>query len=755
MRSALTLGWHLAAGITLATAGVHAVANEAAAPEGASGFVSYLSSGLSSPIGLMHAGDGSGRLFVIQQGGAVRVVVNDVLQATPLLTLTNAVGAATQCRPSPTAALATVGFTSGGERGLLGLAFHPDFAANGRLFVSFTDANGDTLVARFTMSDPQANQLSASDLASCVSVLRVDQDFTNHNGGGIDFGPDGYLYVGLGDGGSGGDPCRRGQTISPNQLPAFDANNTACPADAAFVNSGGNPDSRALLGTMMRLDVNASTAAGTNGLCASAADGSANYSIPAGNPFAGADPASACDEIWAYGLRNPWRWSFDRATGDMFIGDVGQNAVEEVSFEPAASAGGLNFGWNLCEGNANHFGTGCATPGLTAPIITYSRSGGRCSITGGYRYRGPVLDAQGRYFFGDYCTGQIWASDLNGGTWSQPVQAGNVFQTLAFGLTSFGEDEIGRLYVMQGSTSVGFTIWRLQGEETQPPFVAIPIGDQSDAEGESISLDVSGNFADPENDPLDFSSTGLPPGLDISPDGIISGTLSFDSAGVHAVTVSVSDGFGSASDQFTWTVANTNRPPELLVPLAPLNSAEGDVITLDLGPSFADPDGDSLAFGATGLPPGLIIDADGLITGFLGFDAAGSYTVTVTVGDGDLEITEDFAWTVANTNRPPELLEPVADRHNLEHDTVSFDLAPLVNDPDNDPLLFADTGSLPQGLSISAAGLISGTLASGSAGSHAVLVTVTDGTDAIDIAFTWTVTSSEARIFADGFEDAP
>lgn len=432
-------------------------------PQGIStGFTPFVSAGLSNPIGIAHAGDGSGRVYVIQQGGAARVVVDGSLQTTPFFSL----GSGTECRATPSAPLATVGFTSGGERGLLGLAFHPGFASNGRVFVSFTDVRGDTYIARFTLANPAANAMSADDLATCVALLRVNQDFANHNGGGIAFGPDGLLYVGLGDGGSGGDPCRRGQTISPVQLPANDGNNSGCPADAGFTASGGNPDSRALLGAMLRLDVDANTPAGANGLCAAAADGSANYAIPAGNPYAGADPAGGCDEIWSSGLRNPWRWSFDRDNGDLFIGDVGQGAVEEVSFEPAASEGGLNFGWNLCEGDADFSGGGCATPGLSAPIITYARSGGRCSITGGYRYRGPVADAKGKYFFGDYCSGQVWAARFDGCRWSQPVQAGEAFQQLGFGLTSFGEDEAGNLYAAQGNS-----LWRLQGTAGPQPAV--------------------------------------------------------------------------------------------------------------------------------------------------------------------------------------------------------------------------------------------------------------------------------------------
>jgi glucose/arabinose dehydrogenase len=712
-------------------------------PQGlATAFAAYVSSGLTNPIGIMHAGDGSGRVFIIQQGGAARVVVDGTLQGTAFFTLDSS----TQCRATPASALSTVGFTSGGERGLLGLAFHPDFASNGRVFASFTDTNGDSYVARFTMANPAANSLSAADLQTCVAVLRVDQDFSNHNGGGIAFGPDGYLYFGLGDGGSGGDPCRRGQTISPAQLPANDGNNAGCPADAAFTGSGGNPDSRALLGAMLRLDVDASTPAGANGLCAAAADGSANYAIPSDNPYVGADPAGACDEIWAWGLRNPWRWSFDRDNGDLFIGDVGQGAVEEVSFEPASSEGGLNFGWNLCEGNSNHFGTGCATPGLTAPIITYARSGGRCSITGGYRYCGPVADARGLYFFADYCSRQVWTSSFNGSSWTQPV-GGPVFQTMANAVTSFGEDEAGNLYITNGSQ-----IWRLQGLESQPPVLVTPIGDQLSAEGDTISLDVSGNFADPDGGSLPYLATGLPPGLSISPAGLISGELGYSAAGTYSITVQPGDACSGAVDSFTWQVANTNRPPQQDAPLPNRNSVEGEVVGVDLAPFFSDPDGDQLEFSASGLPDGLGLSLAGMLSGTLSYASAGSHPVLLTVSDGEDEVQAGFTWTVANVNRPPVQAEPLPARQDLEFDAIDIDLAPWFSDPDGDELAFSATG-LPPGVTLSPAGRLQGVLAEGSLGEYAVEITVDDGEDAIVAGFDWSVRERPAPIFDDGFED--
>jgi hypothetical protein len=299
-------------------------------------------------------------------------------------------------------------------------------------------------------------------------VLRVDQDFSNHNGGNIVFGPDdGYLYFGLGDGGSGGDPCDRGQTLNPANL----VNTGSCASDTSFTDPNGDstPDrpvtTRALLGKMLRIDVDGTTAAGANGLCGARLDGAANYAIPSSNPFAGT-PDNSCDEVWAYGLRNPWRWSFDRQTHDLIIGDVGQDAWEEVDFEPASSLGGVNYGWKICEGR--HVQGSCTTMctlGTSAgPIIEYTNSGNGCtsttiagcSVTGGYRYRGPDTALTGAYFFGDACNSRFQISnDTGGGTWTQPTDATRVPQppaaALAGTVVSFGEDEAGALYVIGGN----------------------------------------------------------------------------------------------------------------------------------------------------------------------------------------------------------------------------------------------------------------------------------------------------------------
>ena len=433
------------------------------APEQVS--ITNVLSGLSAPLGIANARDGSDRLFIVQQGGSVRVARNNALLPTPFVTISGT----TQCRATPGGALAQTGFTGGGERGLLGLAFHPGYASNGHVYFSYTDVNGDSIVVRMTAADPAADELTATDQATCLEILRVDQDFTNHNGGNILFGPGGYLYFGLGDGGSGGDPCNRGQTLNPANL----NNASNCASDASFTDPNGDatPDrpaiTRALLGKLLRIDVDGVTAAGSNGLCGARLDGAANYAIPGSNPFNGADPASACDEVWSYGLRNPWRFSFDRLTDDLYIGDVGQDQWEEVSFEAAGALGGTNFGWDVCEGTRTQGSctTTCALAGATPPIFEYNNSGNGCSsltsitgcsVTGGYRYRGPDNLLQGVYFFGDACNTRFNMSTQTAGVWSTPTTATQLPPTPAAALAgtvlAFGESEVGELYLVAGST---------------------------------------------------------------------------------------------------------------------------------------------------------------------------------------------------------------------------------------------------------------------------------------------------------------
>ncbi|WP_223789891.1 PQQ-dependent sugar dehydrogenase [Marinicella meishanensis] len=369
---------------------------------------------VSGNMGVRHAGDGSGRLFVINQDGAIRVIDDqDNLLATPFLDIDAKVN------------------SGGNEQGLLGLAFHPNYSSNGYFYVNYTKSgsnSGDTIIERYSVSAGDAN---VADPNSGVVIMRVIQDFANHNGGNILFGPDGYLYIGMGDGGSGGDPLDRGLNLG------------------------------SALGSMLRIDVDGNNAPNhpapvmnEDHVCPQ--DGAGQYGIPADNPFVGT--AGACPEIWTYGLRNPWRWSFDRDTGDMFIGDVGQGAREEISFQPA-NGGGENFGWNCREGDIAY--NGCPdSSAYTAPILVKTHGSSRCSITGGYRYRGPVGSIQGDYIYGDYCSGQIWFANNAGGPWTEDEWSNTGGVNFSFQLTSFGEDEDGNVYIVRRSGD----IYRITGD---------------------------------------------------------------------------------------------------------------------------------------------------------------------------------------------------------------------------------------------------------------------------------------------------
>jgi len=336
-------------------------------------------SGLSKPLYLTHAGDGSGRLFIVEQTGAIWVMQDGVVLSPPFLDLSNIINQDIFNRPFS-------------ERGLLGLAFHPNYAENGQFFVHYNDASGTTIIARYHVS---ADNPNIADPQSAQLVLMQSQPFANHNGGQIAFGPDGFLYIGLGDGGAAGDPQNNGQ----------------------------NPST--LLGTILRIDV----------------DNGERYAVPADNPFVG--DTTAADEVWAWGLRNPWRFSFDRATGDLYIADVGQNQWEEINFQAANSLGGENYGWNILEGNHN-FSGGTPPSNAVAPILEYNHSSG-ISVTGGYVYRGSALpDLDGVYFYGDWGSGVIWAAYRDQDNRWQT----NVFMNTNIQISSFGEDENGELFVL-------------------------------------------------------------------------------------------------------------------------------------------------------------------------------------------------------------------------------------------------------------------------------------------------------------------
>lgn len=328
--------------------------------------------GLDLPVHVAHAGDGSGRLFVVEQRGRIRLVKNGALRPTPFLDITARIGCC-------------------GERGLLSVAFPPGYAAKGHFYVNYTDRAGTTVIARYRASaDPDL-----ADPGSEQIVLTVAQPFANHNGGQLAFGPDGYLYVGMGDGGSAGDPQDNGQRTDT------------------------------LLGKLLRLDVEG---------------GTQPYAVPADNPFRGRPGFRP--EIWALGLRNPWRFSFDRTSGDLWIADVGQNRYEEVNFRPAGSAGGENYGWRVMEGAHCYNPDPCTTAGLTLPIAEYSRADG-CSVTGGHVYRGARYPRmQGVYLYGDYCSGRIWGLRRDGQAF-----ANLLLLDTSFTITTFGEGEDGTVYV--------------------------------------------------------------------------------------------------------------------------------------------------------------------------------------------------------------------------------------------------------------------------------------------------------------------
>lgn len=337
--------------------------------------IAPLVEGFRRPTHVTSAGDGSGRLFVTEQAGTIWVVRDGERLPDPFLDITSLVGA------------------NGNEQGLLSVAFHPGYAENGRLFVNYTGRGGETVVAEYAVSDDP----DRADAGSARVLLTIAQPAPNHNGGLLKFGPDGYLYIGTGDGGAAGDPWGNGQSLDT------------------------------LLGKLLRIDV----------------DQGEPYGIPPDNPFVGQEDARP--EIWAYGLRNPWRFSFDRATGDLFIADVGQNQFEEVHFQPAGTPGGRNYGWDIMEANACFERSNCDQSGLELPVAAYAHSSreGGCSITGGYVYRGAEYPALvGTYLYADYCSGNLWTLRPDGEAWQSRLAA-----TLDIRASSFGEDEAGELYL--------------------------------------------------------------------------------------------------------------------------------------------------------------------------------------------------------------------------------------------------------------------------------------------------------------------
>ncbi len=418
------------------------------------------------PIELTHAGDSSGLVYVGEKAGRVRAVNAAAGTATTVLDIVGLV-------------------LNSGEQGFLGMAFHPSFATNGYLYVHYSGrTNGRTVVARYTRS---ATNPAVFDPASAQILLEVVQPFSNHNGGKLAFGPDGYLYLALGDGGSGNDPGNRAQNRS------------------------------VLFGKILRFDVDHPA-------------GGLNYGIPPTNPFAG-NTAGYREEIYAYGLRNTFRFSFDRSTGTLWAADVGQNTYEEIDL----ITNGGNYGWRVAEGlHCNIPSTGCDRTGFTDPIYEYDHSGGNCSITGGFVYRGARNpDLTGKYIFGDYCTGNVWALSTTGTTATR--------QTLAatgFGLFSFGEDAAGELYAMYADGSLKrFVATAVAGEaapaaaaaplrlQTANPFrdrAVVEVAPQSagrtrvtltDALGREVAVLLDAGLSAGERRPVVIDGAGLAPGV--------------------------------------------------------------------------------------------------------------------------------------------------------------------------------------------------------------------------------------------------
>ena len=339
--------------------------------------------GLSQPVGIVAAHDGSRRLFIVQQGGLIRVWKNGQLLTQPFLDIHSKI-------------------SNGSERGLLGLAFSPTYPSSGDFYINYTDTGGDTVVARYAVS----SNPDVADAGSEQVLLHISQPFANHNGGQLQFGPDGFLYIGMGDGGSGGDPDNRAQNLST------------------------------LLGKMLRIDV-----VGQN-----------SYRIPPDNPFVAVNGARG--EIWSFGLRNPWRFTFDRETGDLWIADVGQGTWEEINFAPLSSGGGENYGWRRMEGShCFNPATNCQLPELILPVAEYDHGSG-CSVTGGFRYRGRTFPhLRGTYLFGDFCSGRIFGLFAEGSGWRMQQ-----LNDTSFGISTFGEDEDGELYLADYNAGVVYQI---------------------------------------------------------------------------------------------------------------------------------------------------------------------------------------------------------------------------------------------------------------------------------------------------------
>jgi glucose/arabinose dehydrogenase len=393
---------------------------------------------LNKPVHITHAGDGTGQMFVVEKAGRIHIIEQGHLLDTPFLDIANRV-------------------SRGWEQGLLSVAFPPNYTQKRYFYVNYTNNAGDTVIARYHRADSKQADPNSEEI-----LLTISQPFSNHNGGQLAFGADGFLYIGMGDGGSGGDPQGHGQ----------------------------NPDS--LLGKMLRLDVDTKP-----------------YAIPADNPFI--NNPKFRDEIWAFGLRNPWRFSFDRKTGDLYIADVGQNDFEEIHVQAADSKGGENYGWNIMEGLHCYNSSDCDQSNLIKPVLEYDHSQGDRSITGGYVYRGKEFPRmQGVYFYADYISGRLWGLQRTENDWETKL----LLET-SYNISTFGEDEVGNLYL----ADLNGTIYKVEGkvkntqltfEGLQPRYVVgdhLQVSLREQPQSRLIPLDLWVAIQLPESDTLLFLTT--------------------------------------------------------------------------------------------------------------------------------------------------------------------------------------------------------------------------------------------------------
>ncbi len=470
--------------------------------------LSQIVNGISAPTDIQDAGDGSGRLFFVQQNGLVRIFRNGALVAQPFLDIRNKTRA-------------------DGERGLLGIAFPPGFAQKQRFYADYTDLNGNTVIAQYRVSGTNPD---VADTTSEIALLNITQPFANHNGGQVRFGPDGYLYIGMGDGGSGGDPLNNGQGRGT------------------------------LLGKLLRIDVESDPG---------------HARIPPDNPFV--NTAGTRPEIWALGLRNPWRFTFDRVTHDLWIADVGQDTYEEVDFQPASSHGGENYGWNRMEGMHCYI-AGCSTQGLTLPMAEYTHASGGCSVTGGFVYRGRVSPGlRGTYLYGDYCSGRIWGLERQGPAW-----VNRLLLSSGFGITTFGEDSAGEVYVANAANG---TIHHIVGSSA-PQFSAAGVVNSASfvqglVPGSLASVFASGVLDDPGI--VGAAAIPLPGDL---------GGVSVSVAGVAAPLLAVanSNGLELVNFQVPFEIAGRSSA-SVVVTRSGHSSPTVDVPVLDVQPAIYTTDG--------------------------------------------------------------------------------------------------------------------------------------------------------------------